>query len=368
MDFGDQVSYPTFQLSVGKWFSPVWGLRLNANYAHELNGFTLWHQEGPTGTGHGSWFIGHNYPSTANVLGTNTYLNAFTTEGAEDIYNRFLKGNEYINTDEGPGYRYDIQTMNVTLDFMVNLKHLFRPYNHKGFFNPVAYLGVGYVHTFGDKDRQVTAVNNFMGKGGLQLNFRLSDAWDLFLDAQMHIVPENFDRRVGDANTVDLVANAHLGFTYHFNFRHFIKADLVNQAEIDAMLRELNCPEVICPPVVVCPPIPEPEPEPFYLTPVFFTLDSYVVRDNQWMSIAKAAEYLYENPNARLEIAGYADKNTGNPAHNMKLSENRSKAVVKVLTEKFGIEASRLKITYYGDTVQPFEENDWNRVAIFVLP
>lgn len=375
MDFGDQISAPSFQFSVGKWFSPVWGLRINATYSNELKGFATWSQEGPNGRGFGSWFIGKNYPSEVNNaygMKTNTYLHAFTAEGAAEVYERFLKDGDYIETDKGNGYTYNVEYVGGTVDFLLNLKNLFTTYNHKAFFNPVLYAGLGYAHTFGDKDNDITAVNSMMMKAGLQFNFRLCDSWDLFVDAQGLLLPEAFDRRVGDDQTQDVVASLMAGLTYRINFRHFIKAPIYDQREIDALNREINelrnRPEVICPPVVVCPPVVEPEPEPFVLTPVFFTLDSYIVRDNQWLSIAKAAEYLVENPNSKLRIAAYADKNTGNPAHNMKLSENRAKAVANVLVEKFGVNRNRLEIEFYGDKVQPFAENDWNRVAIFALP
>jgi hypothetical protein len=37
-----------------------------------------------------------------------------------------------------------------------------------------------------------------------------------------------------------------------------------------------------------------------------------------------------------------------------------------MLVSKFGIDKKRLILTHKGDTVQPFAENDLNRVTIFV--
>ena len=45
MDFKDQVK-PTFEFAFGKWFSPVWGLRLSITVA-ELQGFATWSEQGP---------------------------------------------------------------------------------------------------------------------------------------------------------------------------------------------------------------------------------------------------------------------------------------------------------------------------------
>ncbi|MDL2224326.1 OmpA family protein [Bacteroidales bacterium OttesenSCG-928-M06] len=376
MDFKDQINFPTFQFSVGKWFSPVWGLRVNVT-GSKLQGFAI---NGHEGVGsyyfQGSWLTGKNYKNGTGQMGlANSYTDGTTQEGAQLIADRFLNLNDKKVVKEGTGYTYDMKYIGASLDFMLNLKNFFTAYNPKAFFNPVFYLGVGWAHTFKEdvdglpENEGRTAVNNIMGKTGMQFNFRLGDRWDLFLDGQALILPEKFDRRVGDNMTVDFVANATLGLTYRFNFRHFIKAPVYEQCEVDELNRIINelrnRPEVVCPPVVICP---EPEVEKEVLTPVFFTLDSYVVRDNQLISIAKAAQYLINNPNARIQIAGYADKNTGNPKHNMKLSENRSKAVTEVLVSRFGIDRNRIEITFFGDTVQPFDENDWNRVAIFIVP
>lgn len=372
LDMSDLMS-PTFQFALGKWFSPVWGLRLNAT-GSKLTGYASLNN----GLGIGSWYTGRNYTNGLGLPGSNNaYTDITIPSGTEYIKKYYLNMDDPVHTDRGgDGYTYDITYAAASIDFLLNLKNLFTTYNPKALFNPVLYGGLGYAHTFAkenkeEKDKGRTAVNSIMGKVGMQFNFRLCDSWDFFVDGQLLVLPEVFDRRVGDDMTQDGVANLTAGFTYRFNFRHFIKAPLYDQREVEALNREINAlrnrPEVICPPAVICPPVRE-EAEIIALTPVFFTLDSYVVRENQWLSIAKAAEYLLDNPKAKLRIAAYADKNTGNPTHNLKLSENRAKAVARVLVESFGINRNRIETEYYGDKVQPFEENDWNRVAIFVLP
>ena len=406
MDFKDQIR-PTFGLSVGKWFSPVWGLRVSLTGA-KLQGFATWTQQGAEGYGLGSWYVGKHYTngynaSSTNIITTNNYVPAWgiggdgtngNVAGRALIYDRFLKGGDYIMTDEGPGYTYDFTYLGGTLDFLWNLKNMFKPYNHEAPFNPVIYAGVGYAHTFKEeidglpKDQGRTAVNSLMGKVGLQLNFRLGDRWDIFADGNLLFLPEFFDRRVGDGNTHDGVGNYTLGLTYRFNARHFIKAPLYDQSEIDRLNAEINLLRqrpIECPPVVICPECPvcpecpevvvdklivpvERENLKFLPTPVFFLINSSTVRDSEWTSILKAAEYLKSNPSYRLKLTGYADKQTGTPAINRRLSEQRAKAVADVLVTKFGIDRKRLEVTYMGDEFQPFAENDWNRVVIFVVP
>ena len=57
---------------------------------------------------------------------------------------------------------------------------------------------------------------------------------------------------------------------------------------------------------------------------------------------------------------------TGTAAYNQKLSERRAKAVYDVLTKNYGISANRLSIDAEGSSSQPFPENNWNRIVIFV--
>jgi outer membrane protein OmpA-like peptidoglycan-associated protein len=318
--------HPTGGLAVGKWFSPIWGLRLDADYGHVQS------------------------------------------------FNK----NE-VATGESRYYA-------ATGNFLINLKNLFLPYNPKGFFNPVLNIGAGILQTNADNGwnplpSKQGAFFNVAEKIGLQLNFRLCDAWNFFVEGQTWALPANFDNMGGKMmstfGNTDIILNGTLGFTYNFNFRHFIKTPIYDQGEIDALNREINelrnRPQVVCPPVVKCPDpvqttVVAKEEKKEELSPVFFAMSSSAVRDNQLISVAKAAEYLINNPNAKLEVASYADKKTGTASYNLQLSKKRSDAVANMLVNKFGIDKKRLVLKHYGDTVQPFADNDSNRVSIFVLP
>ena len=70
-------------------------------------------------------------------------------------------------------------------------------------------------------------------------------------------------------------------------------------------------------------------------------------------------------PNAKIVITGYADKKTGNSRINERLSKQRSAAVAEALQAK-GISASRISSSFKGDTIQPFNVNEENRVSICV--
>ena len=62
-----------------------------------------------------------------------------------------------------------------------------------------------------------------------------------------------------------------------------------------------------------------------------------------------------ENPTLKISINGHTD-NTGTPADNIKLSNNRANQVVRYLISK-GIDASRLSSKGWGES-QPIAAND----------
>ncbi|MDL2223071.1 OmpA family protein [Bacteroidales bacterium OttesenSCG-928-M11] len=266
------------------------------------------------------------------------------------------------------------------VDFMVNLKNLFTSYNPKAFFNPVFYIGPGVTYTMSDDINGVHYRHNWNValNTGIQLNFRLHDRWDLFLDANALAVPAGFDRDARESFAgSDIVTTASIGLTYRFNFRHFVKADFNDPAIVDGLNRKINelrqeNDALRNRPVPVCPECPEQvvvveEIVPFLPTPVFFTIGSSKVTANQYYAIAEAAKFLKDNPSKKIQLTGYADAETGSANVNQKLSQQRVESVAKVLVDKYGVSENRLVKGAKGDTVQPFSENDWNRVVIFVV-
>ena len=81
---------------------------------------------------------------------------------------------------------------------------------------------------------------------------------------------------------------------------------------------------------------------------VFFDLNKFELKTESQVELDKLVQLLNENPGVKIEISGHTD-NVGKPADNVKLSNNRAKAVVQYLVTK-GILASRLVAKGYGET------------------
>jgi outer membrane protein OmpA-like peptidoglycan-associated protein len=92
----------------------------------------------------------------------------------------------------------------------------------------------------------------------------------------------------------------------------------------------------------------------------------YAIRDSEIdpeSIIRAAAAWCKKYPNKTINVSGYADKGTGNAKLNMMYSQQRTNKVVDMLKKK-GVPESQIKSAAYGDTVQPYSENDKNRCVI----
>ena len=96
--------------------------------------------------------------------------------------------------------------------------------------------------------------------------------------------------------------------------------------------------------------------------------DSYVLvrRDTESGKIGSVAQKVKSTPGATVVLTGYADAQTGSAKRNMYLSQKRAEAVASAL-EEAGVDGSRIKVDYKGDTVAPYGSPEENRVVICIV-
>jgi outer membrane protein OmpA-like peptidoglycan-associated protein len=87
---------------------------------------------------------------------------------------------------------------------------------------------------------------------------------------------------------------------------------------------------------------------------IFFDVNKYELKPESSTELDNIVKLLKENPSLKIQINGHTD-NVGKPADNLKLSNNRAKAVIDYLAAK-NIPASRLSSKGWGET-QPIAAN-----------
>lgn len=337
--FGDMTK-PSFGLSLGKYFSPAIGARVQFAYMKQQS-----------------------------------RANSEAIEAYPEVYG---DGNYGFNVFAG------------YVDGLFNLNNIFAQYDEDCRFNVVGILGMGFnaASGFDDKveawDREpgegfapykVYTDNNayFALRAGLQFNYILSNALDLNLEATFNTTDDGYNGTRYDRKW-DSYANLMLGLTYHFKDqygdRRFRYTEVNDQAYIDELNQKINDERAKVVPVPA-PVVVEKKKEviknELLGMTVSFKIDKYNITDIQKKNVAEAVKYLDEHPDVNLIVTGYADIQTGNPAYNLKLSERRAQAVYNMMVKEFGVDPARIRTDFKGDSLQPYQlKNEWNRVVVFI--
>lgn len=88
---------------------------------------------------------------------------------------------------------------------------------------------------------------------------------------------------------------------------------------------------------------------------IFFDTDSYELKSDSEVELAKIYEFAIKNPDLILEVGGYTD-NKGDVSYNIDLSNKRAKAVHEYLINK-GVPDEQLSYKGYGQE-NPIDKND----------
>lgn len=89
---------------------------------------------------------------------------------------------------------------------------------------------------------------------------------------------------------------------------------------------------------------------------VNFAFDSDVVQEKYFADLGELAKFLKRFDEVDVSIDGYTDS-VGPETYNQQLSQRRAQAVVDMLVNTYGIDASRLKAVGYGEA-HPVASND----------
>jgi outer membrane protein OmpA-like peptidoglycan-associated protein len=193
-------------------------------------------------------------------------------------------------------------------------------------------------------------------QAGLTADYKVSDKVSIGAEFNANILGDKFNfKNAGNPDSyfnLLLGAKIALGQTYSTKF-------------IPAPEPEIKYVEKIVEKIVEVPAEPAVTAAEPLRRDIFFQINKTVIRDSEAQKVQDIVAYMNQNPTSKVMITGYADAGTGNDRINDRLAAGRADAVVKAL-KNAGIAESRISFDSKGARVQPFEDNDSNRVSICI--
>ena len=302
---------------------------------------------------------GYNFNS---VVGLRLSVNAFQSKAGWEM--------------DGMKYDWKWNYVAPMVDVTANLSNLICGFNPNRLFNFSVFAGIGANIGFGNDDAAgvKAALDNyygsdagnlaylwdgskarFAGRAGVKGDFRINDMLSVGLELQATTLSDHYNsKKAGNSDwyfngLVGLKVN--LGKTYT---TRTVKSALPAERIVERVVEK-----------VVEKPVKEEVATPMRRD-VFFVINSTSLSVVEKQKVAEIADYMKKYPNTKVEVTGYADKGTGNAKINMGLSQKRADIVKNSLINDYGIAASRITVSAKGDTEQPFDINDLNRVSICI--
>jgi OmpA-OmpF porin, OOP family len=86
----------------------------------------------------------------------------------------------------------------------------------------------------------------------------------------------------------------------------------------------------------------------WFLPMIHYDLNSATVKNSEYGNLSAVASVLKSNPSVRIAVTGYTDK-TASDGYNDGLSYRRAQNAIDALVKRFGVDRSRLVLTYQGE-------------------
>ena len=323
--FGDLIS-PNIQLGVGRQFTPIWGARFSIN----------------------AW---------QSKAGINEYSWA---DGAKT-------GKE----------KYDWKYIAPMIDGTLNLSNALCGYNPNRTVNVGLLAGIGLNVGFSNDDAVALAATHeehnhgsenldyawdgtkvrFVGRLGANVDFRINDAWSLGIEANANVLSDNYNSK--KAGNCDWYFNALVGVRYNIG-KTYSTRTITPPAPVEKIV------ERIVEKIVEVPAKTEERVKGGKLRrEVFFTIGKNKISQDGFNKIQEVVDFMKKYPEATVTVTGYADRGTGSAKFNDRIAARRADVVETELVNR-GIARDRIVKSSKGSRVQPFNDNDMNRVTICI--
>ena len=329
--------------------------------------------------------VGYGY-NFNKVVGARVSLNAWQSKA----------GQEFL----GQTYKWKWNYVAPMVDATFNLSNLFCGFNPNRLVNVGVFAGIGANIAWGN-DEAATAQSNMnaaytnlinsaygtttipeankvaksdpalsylwdgskvrlTGRVGANVDFRVSERVSLGLEVSANTLNDRYNSK--KAGNSDWYFNALVGAKFTLGKSYTTKTVPAPKPVEKIIERFIEKPAPA--------PVPKTETkqeavDENFRRDIFFPIGNSNIAKSQTTKIAEIVTFMKENPDAKITLTGYADKGTGSAAFNDKIAARRAQTVYNTLAAK-GVAKSRMIKKSMGSRVQPFEENDMNRVTICI--
>ena len=323
--FGDLIS-PNFQIGVGRQFTSLWGARFSIN---------AWQSKG--GINEYSW-----------------------TDGAK-------VGKE----------KYNWKFIAPQLDATFNLSNAIAGFNPNRTVSVGLLAGIGANIAFSNDDAVALAATadkhnhgsenlkyawdgtkvRFLGRFGANVDFRIDDAWSIGVEATANVTTDKYNSK--KAGNGDWYFNALVGVRYNIG-KTYSTRTITPPAPVEKVV------ERIVEKIVEVPAKTDERVKGGKLRrEVFFTIGKNQISQDGFNKIQEVVDFMKKYPEATVTVTGYADRGTGSAKFNDRIAARRADVVETELVNR-GIARDRIVKSSKGSRVQPFNDNDMNRVTICI--
>ncbi len=347
-----------FNVQFGKEFTPIFGARLNAG--------GLWQSLGRQETGY------ENDRKLYGEFDLDATVNLFSLFGNKNYKRPF---NLYLFV--GPTF-YLSKAVNMHVGYsdvvtketpIISIDENGNTYNEGTLHTEDADAVLSF-----PEGKMKTRVGASVGLGA---SYKFNKHWGMNLEARYSVAPSIFGFG-SDCRYSEGVGRVNLGVTYAFGGKKEddkpcdymlrtqsqLRDALSEVDDLKGQLAEANAKSKEVEKVVEY----KIDNKGMFPFTILFKLDDTKVLKSQKVNLTVLTDFMKKNPDQKYIITGYADVQTATPNYNQKLSEKRAQSVLKVLTEEYGIPASRLQTQAKGGVdVMYFNDNKLSRCVIITI-
>lgn len=309
------------------------------------------------------------------VVGARFTVNAWEAKAGQTMTHYAYAGNATVaETSSRSKWKWNYVAPMVDATF--DLTNLFCAYNPKRLVSVGVFAGMGVNVAFNNDDAINSPVadkleylwdgtkTRLAARAGANVDFRLSDRVSVGLECHATTLNDKFNsKRAGNADwQFTALAGVKIKLGKGHTTRTVVPAAPVERIVERIVEKPVRVVETVEKPVAKEAEVKAPEQ---LRRDIFFIINSNVISASEAKKVDEIVEYMNKYPNAKVTVTGYADKGTGNNVINDRVAAKRAQIVVNTLVKK-GIAASRISSESKGSRVQPYAENNKNRVTICI--